>query len=504
MTEFFLQTVNLSYRVSFLILVIFLLRLLLKKAPKWVSVALWGIAAVRLLVPFSLESVFSMMPSGNLVAPEIMLDPTPTIQSGIPAVNDVVNPILQNTFAPAPGDSMNPLQLWLPLAAAIWVAGFAAMVLYTFISYWDLKRKVSDSMQIRDRIFRGQSVPSPFVLGILRPRIYLPGGISETDETFVIAHEEAHIRRHDHWWKPFGFLLLSIHWFNPLMWLGYVFLCRDIELACDEKVIKALGEEAKADYSQALLNCSVSRKRIAACPLAFGEVGVKQRIKSVLHYKKPAFWILIVAIVISIVAAVCFLTDPIKEHSTPTDPNPGITVPATSDPETIPSTEAPTAPSLEGLVTLFDKDTDWSVSVGSQVPGKTDITVQLDRYSAGITHTDGTITTILSGMPIWNAYFSDLNGDGVSELCAGTSFGSGMVDDRILVYDFVSGKRYELESRGDYDYQLTHENGALVVTVYPYRTKNIAGKGPLVLAKDGDIYRLTYREYSVADSAPLP
>ena len=289
MTEFFLQTVNLSYRVSFLILVIFLLRLLLKKAPKWVSVALWGIAAVRLLVPFSLESVFSIMPSGNLVAPEIMLDPTPTIQSGIPAVNDVVNPILQNTFAPAPGDSMNPLQLWLPLAAAIWVAGFAAMVLYTFISYWDLKRKVSDSMQIRDRIFRGQSVPSPFVLGILRPRIYLPEGISETDETFVIAHEEAHIRRHDHWWKPFGFLLLSIHWFNPLMWLGYVFLCRDIELACDEKVIKALGEEAKADYSQALLNCSVSRKRIAACPLAFGEVGVKQRIKSVLHYKKPAF-----------------------------------------------------------------------------------------------------------------------------------------------------------------------------------------------------------------------
>lgn len=615
MTEFFLQTVNLSYRVSFLILVIFLLRLLLKKAPKWVSVALWGIAAVRLLVPFSLESVFSMMPSGNLVAPEIMLDPTPTIQSGIPAVNDVVNPILQNTFAPAPGDSMNPLQLWLPLAAAIWVAGFAAMVLYTFISYWDLKRKVSDSMQIRDRLFRGQSVPSPFVLGILRPRIYLPEGISETDETFVIAHEEAHIRRHDHWWKPFGFLLLSIHWFNPLMWLGYVFLCRDIELACDEKVIKALGEEAKADYSQALLNCSVSRKRIAACPLAFGEVGVKQRIKSVLHYKKPAFWILIVAIVISIVAAVCFLTDPIDRQNAgirdisvrgngkqsvdvlldysnlwggysvemvPFDAQEygadgmipydgalgkyrvmitfGDTNPAESLTEKfrngqiyelevpehfggslkariahpqghgfvlyigsdVPFTvEAESKRGLDKLfgqvkieiekisvpssvVTLFDKDADWSVSIGSQVPGKTDITVQLDRYSAGITHTDGTITTILSGMPIWNAYFSDLNGDGVSELCAGTSFGSGMVDDRILVYDFVSGKRYELESRGDYDYLLTLENGALVVTVYPYRTKNIAGKGPLVLEKDGDNYRLTFREYSVADNAPLP
>lgn len=613
MTEFFLQTVNLSYRVSFLILVIFLLRLLLKKAPKWVSVALWGIAAVRLLVPFSLESVFSMMPSGNLVAPEIMLDPTPTIQSGIPAVNDVVNPIIQQSFAPAPGDSMNPLQLWLPLAAAIWVAGFAAMVLYTFISYWDLKRKVSDSMQIRDRIFRGQSVPSPFVLGILRPRIYLPEGISETDETFVIAHEEAHIRRHDHWWKPFGFLLLSIHWFNPLMWLGYVFLCRDIELACDEKVIKALGEEAKADYSQALLNCSVSRKRIAACPLAFGEVGVKQRIKSVLHYKKPAFWILIAAIVVCCVVAVCFLTDPMDKENMgvqsirvtgngnqsvdvllgyrylsggysvemiPFDGQEysadgmipydgalgkyrvmitfGDTPPAASlsemfqngqiyELENVPeafggSLKARIAyPQGHGFVlyigsdvpftveeesklgldrlfgrvkikiekinvpgkvkTLFGEDAFWRMTVGSQVPGKRDITVQVDRYDAEITHPDGTSTTIFSGMPIWYAYFCDLNGDGVSELCAGTSLGSGMVDDRIEVYDFVKQQLYTLQDRGKYDYTLSEENGTLIVTVTDYRTKNIVAKGPLVLEeKDGE-YRLTYREYVLSNGS---
>ena len=352
MTDLFLQTVNLSYRVSFLILAILLLRLVLKKAPKWISVALWGIAAVRLLLPFSLESIFSMVPSRDLVTPEIMLDPTPTIQSGIPVVNDVINPIIQQSFAPNPGTSMNPLQLWIPVAAILWLAGFAAMVLYTLISYWRLKRTVSDGVEVRAGIYRSRNVPSPFVLGLLRPRIYLPEGISKDDEPFVIAHEEAHIRRRDHWWKPFGFLLLSIHWFNPLMWLGYIFLCRDIELACDEKVIDALGEEVKADYSQALLNCSVSRKRIAACPLAFGEVGVKQRIKSVLHYKKPAFWILIAAIIISIIAAVCFLTDPVK--TSPENPSTAPTASTTAptkptDPSTIstdPSAES-TAPPTE-------------------------------------------------------------------------------------------------------------------------------------------------------------
>ena len=484
MTELFLQTVNISYRVSFLILAVFILRLLLKKAPKWISVALWGIVAVRLLLPFSLESIFSVMPGTDLVTPEILLDPTPTIQSGIPAVNEVINPILQQTFAPAPGDSMNPLQLWLPLAAILWLAGFAVMALYTLISYWRLRKLVSGSRQVAERIFRSKAVPSPFILGFFRPRIYLPEGILEADEAFVIAHEQAHIRRKDHWWKPIGFLLLSLHWFNPLVWLGYILLCRDIELACDEKVIQALGEEAKADYSQALLNCSVSRKRIAACPLAFGEVGVKQRIRSVLNYKKPAFWILIVAIVISIVAAVCFLTDPIREGPAPTEPGT----------ETTPSTAAPTEPTPGNTDILFDEETDWSTSVGSQVPGMTEITVQVDRYTAAIKHADGTSTMLFSGMPILNACFYDLNGDGVSELCAGIWFGSGIVDARILAYDFANGKLYELASRGDHDYQLTIESGVPVVTVYPYETKNIAGKGTLALVPEGNDYQLTYKD----------
>ena len=464
MTDLFLHILNASYRVSWLILAILLLHMVLKKAPKWISVALWGIAAVRLVCPFSPESVFSLVPAGQLLSPDVMMDPAPTIQSGIPAVNEVINPVFQQTFAPAPGDSMNPLQLWLPLAAIIWLLGIAVMAVYTLVSYHKLKKQVSDSLCVQKNIYRSKNVPSPFVLGLCRPRIYLPECICATDEPFVIAHEEAHIRRRDHWWKPLGFLLLAIHWFNPLLWLGYIFLCRDIELACDEKVIKELGEEVKADYSQALLNCSISRKRVAACPLAFGEVGVKQRIKSVLHYKKPAFWLLIAAIVVCAVVALCFLTDPVT-------------------------------PEQGRIVCLFDDDADWDITVGSQVPGKASITVQLDKYSAGITHTDGTITTILSGMPIRNAYFCDLNGDGVSELCAGTSWGSGIVDDRICVYDFVNEQSYSLADRGNQDYLLSEENGTLTVTVTDYRTKNIVAKGQLVLEKKGDECRLSFIDH---------
>ena len=606
MTDIFLHILNASYRVSWLILAIFLLRLVLKKAPKWISVALWGIAAVRLVCPFSLESVFSLVPVGQLVSPDVMMDPAPTIQSGIPAVNAVINPIFQQTFAPAPGDSMNPLQLWLPLAAIIWLLGIAVMAVYTLVSYLKLKKQVSDSLCVQNNIYRSEKIPSPIVLGLVKPRIYLPECICATDEPFVIAHEEAHIRRRDHWWKPLGFLLLAIHWFNPLLWLGYIFLCRDIELACDEKVIKELGEDVKADYSQALLNCSISRKRIAACPLAFGEVGVKQRIKSVLHYKKPAFWILIAAIVVCTVVAVCFLTDPMdkenmgvqsirvtgsgnqsvdillgyrylyggysvemipfdgQEYSADgTIPYDGAlgkyrvmitfgdTPPAASLSEkfrngqvyelkNVPKafggslkariacpqghgfvlyigSDVPFAVEKESkrgldrlfgrvkieiekinvpgkVKTLFEEDADWSVTVGSQVPGKSSITVQVDRYSAGITHTDGTITTVLSGMPIRNAYFCDLNGDSVSELCAGTSLGSGMVDNRICVYDFIAEKHYALQARGEYDYTLSEENGVLVVTMCPYMTKNIAARGPLVLEKVGGEYRLSFTE----------
>lgn len=310
MTQFFLTVLNMSISAGYVVLVVLLLRLLLKCAPRWISVLLWGIVAVRLICPVSVESVLSLIPSAETVSPDIMFDAVPSVNTGIPIVNNALNPILEESFAPSVGDSANPLQILLPILAAVWCAGMAVMVIYTVISYLRLQRKVRTAVRLRDNIYQSEAVVSPFVLGILRPRIYLPFGLSEQDAALVIAHEQAHVKRRDHWWKPLGFLLLTLHWFNPLLWLGYVLLCRDIELACDEKVIRSLDHARRADYSQALLTCSVNRRMIAACPLAFGEVGVKNRVKTVLNYRKPAFWIILAAIVACIALAVCFLTNP--------------------------------------------------------------------------------------------------------------------------------------------------------------------------------------------------
>ena len=310
MSEMFLKIINMSISASYIVLAVLLLRLLLKKAPKWITVVLWGIVAVRLVCPFSIESVLSLIPSSEVVSPNIMTDKTPTINTGIPIINSALNPVISESFTPNPGDSANPLQIWIPVLTAIWIVGMVALLIYTVISYARVRRKIGTAVLLRDNIYQSENVVSPFVLGIIKPKIYLPFNMNEKDMEHVVAHEMAHIRRKDHLWKPLGFILLTLHWFNPLMWLGYVLLCRDIELACDEKVIKELDHDARADYSEALLTCSVNRRLIAACPLAFGEVGVKDRVKSVLNYKKPAFWIIIAAVVACVVVAVCFLTNP--------------------------------------------------------------------------------------------------------------------------------------------------------------------------------------------------
>lgn len=314
MTELFLKIVNRSISASWLVLAVLLLRLLLKKAPKWANVLLWGIVAVRLICPVSIESAFSLIPSAETISPGIMLDHYPQVNTGVPELSDAINPIFTESFAPSPAASANPLQILIPMLSVLWVAGVALLLLYTALSYWCLRRKVSTAVLLEGNLFQSEYVTSPFVLGILRPRIYLPYTLSPEQLRHVVAHERAHIRRRDHWWKPLGFLLLTLHWFNPLVWVAYVLLCRDIELACDEKVIKTLSSGDRADYTQALVSCSISRRRIAACPLAFGEVGVKARVKSVLHYKKPTFWIILAAAILCAAAAVCFLTDPMTPN----------------------------------------------------------------------------------------------------------------------------------------------------------------------------------------------
>ncbi len=313
MESLFLKILNMSITATWIVLAVCLLRLILKKAPKWVNVALWGLVAFRLVCPFSFESVLSLLPSAQTIPSDIAMSRNPSVHTGVPALNSVINPVIQGSFTPIPASSVNPLQVVNFIAAVVWIIGMVGMLLYATVSFLRLRKKTKESVVLQGNVYLCDRIDTPFILGLFRPRIFLPSSMEESDVNHVLAHENAHLARRDHWWKPLGFLLLTVHWFNPVLWLAYVLLCRDIELACDEKVIRDMDVQNKKDYSSALINCSVSRKSIAACPLAFGEVGVKNRIKTVLHYKKPTLWILIAAVLVSCIAAVCLLTNPVSK-----------------------------------------------------------------------------------------------------------------------------------------------------------------------------------------------
>lgn len=310
MKEVFLKTVNMSISAGWMILAVLILRFLLKKSPKWISVLLWGIVAIRLLCPFSIESAWSLIPSAQTIPMDIEMDVSPAIDSGINALNMAVNPLLQQMFTPKTGESANPLQIWMPVFEILWILGMLVILFYGTFSLCKLYRKLATAVRYKEQIFQSEKISAPFVLGLVKPKIYLPCQLDAQDLEYVIAHEKAHICRKDHWWKPAAFLLLTIHWFNPLMWLAFVLLCRDIELACDEKVIRNLNSEKRADYTQALVRCSISRRRIISCPLAFGEVGVKTRVRAILYYKQPVWKTVCPAVLVCIFASICFLTNP--------------------------------------------------------------------------------------------------------------------------------------------------------------------------------------------------
>ena len=679
MNELFLKIINMSISASWLVLAVLLLRFVLKKAPKWVNVLLWGIVAVRLAFPFSIESALSLIPSAETIPPNIGMNTTPTINSGINAINNAVNPIISQSNTPMAGASVNPLQITIGIFEYIWIFGMIALALYTAISYWRLHRKVDTAVRYKDNIFQSENVKSPFVLGIIKPRIYLPFNMNGQDLEHVVAHEQAHIHRKDHWWKPLGFLLLTIHWFNPLMWLAYVLLCRDIELACDEKVIKELGNEQRADYMQALVACSVNRRMIAACPLAFGEVGVKERVKSVMNYKKPAFWVIILAVIACVIVAVCFLTNPMGfqfDEATHTivsanhfdmrnaddavaiemNPaqiselssrlagvkntkksdeyggfTPGYQISAlledgtyiringyslsdndmvdiewneeryvVSDEEfqdylsricaggDVSSADNAVAGKTylyegegfmgnftitlynDGTFTYYEGMASSYIGIGSWEQNGDSIILTDDGHSgyglvnhfrcdgndlvfveqdsnnfvyvkvkdgerfhstgeafkpndttAAVTKWfdyletpdemkwDGSLeinltefpdvtfrwtygemlavkgsksTSLYTGMPIWNAYFCDLTGDGLPELCSSISWGSGMIDNRVIIYDYANGVSYELSDRGYFDFTLRqdHQDGRLYVDKTKYHTDELVETGRLV------------------------
>ena len=315
MAAIFLKLLNLSISASWLVLAVLVLRLVSKRSPKWMNVLLWGIVALRLMLPFSIESALSLIPSAETVNPAVVqFDPAPTITSGVKIIDNAVNPSLSEHFAAAPLASVNPLYVWTEIAGWVWLIGLGAMLLYAFVSYLRLRRRVSVSLPIQDNIYLCDAISSPFILGVVKPRIYLPSGLDEVQRQNVLSHERAHLTRRDHWWKPLGFALLAVYWFNPVLWLAYTLLCRDIELACDERVIRTMDESAVKTYSTVLLACSMPRKAVITCPLAFGEVGVKERVRNALRYKKPAFWVIAASVTVCIVVAVCFLTNP--EHET--------------------------------------------------------------------------------------------------------------------------------------------------------------------------------------------
>ena len=565
MNELFLKIINMSISASWLVLAVLILRFVLKKAPKWINVLLWGIVAIRLICPFSFESTLSLIPSAETIPLNIGMDTTPTINSGISAINNAVNPIISQSNTPMAGASVNPLQITIGIYEYIWIFGMIALALYTAISYWRLHRKVDTAVRYKDNIFQSENVSSPFVLGIIKPRIYLPFKINGQYLEHVVAHEQAHIRRKDHWWKPIGFLLLTIHWFNPFMWLAYVLLCRDIELACDEKVIKKLGNEQRGDYMQALVACSVNRRMIGACPLAFGEVSVKERVKSVMNYKKPAFWVIIISVIVCVGVAVCFLTNPKQDSYTLR-----IVVPAGSQEEFVYADEevstirnsikiwsgdglgdtevllSPVNKTTEteytatylthGMPVEFDaeKDTWFKIGVNMQNSTNEDIIVYVEVENVEVRIVDeinsviewfdytenpsamddeSTInlpiypdvtfsynqaqiiaskpfdtseltdhTILITGMPIWNAYFADLTGDDYPEICATYTFGSGIIDSRIIIYDYAKGSSYELSDRGYFDFtlRLNEADGYLYVDKTKYNTDELVETGRLV------------------------
>lgn len=317
MEMIFLNVFNRSLAAGWLILAVIVVRFLLKKAPRRLSCVLWAVVAVRLLCPFFPASSFSLIPSGETISAEaVRFAPAPAIDSGIPALNEALNPMIGERFAPAPGTSVNPLYIWTAVAGIVWLVGVAVMAGYALLSSLRMRSVVREAVPLEsgaalpDNVWLCDAVRSPFILGIVRPKIYLPSGITREQMLCILAHEQAHVERLDHCLKPFGWLLLSVYWFHPLVWIAYMLFCRDLELACDEKVVGGMDLDGRKAYSHALLACSLQRKMIFSYPLAFGEIGVRERVKGILHYRKPAGWLAAVAVLACAAVAVCFLTDP--------------------------------------------------------------------------------------------------------------------------------------------------------------------------------------------------
>lgn len=636
MVKLFQEVVARGISAGWLVLAILVLRLLLHRGPKWVCPLLWGLVGVRLVMPFSIKSPLSLLPrtaptlGAAAMQPEPVLIPAPALAPVVPQSGNTIVPQMQSVESAVSSG-------W-EFAALVWLLGVGVLLSYALVAYCLLRFRLRTAVRLQENIYETEQLGAPFVVGVFQPRIYLPFDLAEEEQYYVLLHERAHLHRRDHWWKPIGFLLLTIYWCNPLLWLAYTLLCRDIELACDERAIRELDREQRVDYSQSLLNCSVPRRQLTVCPLAFGEVGVKERVKNVLNYKKPAFWVVLTAVAACVLAAVCFLTDPKpyqavilsggqlyyetelsfqqlpegaeaigalkstthRDRGTPTEELSGVNLDETYSGCTL--YQCPDAPATiyledsNGAYLPFqaDENSRWfdgivyhDLAPGQEVLAERDLFLLADdtdvlfqttygfsemevefglrgrdgkeyaatakggstrtvvrgvpagsyqlfvrngsdivsgpqnvgvlkflpvKPAAWVTHREqgivgnaekwgdrwtepdegdaggertmpefpgvifqwteyaviardwqGKTTTLYEGMPVWSVYFADLNGDGKREICSTVSYGHGIIDERIEVYDYAAGKLYELSDRGKRDYILWDRGGLLMV-----------------------------------------
>ena len=300
---------NMSITAGWIILVLLALRLIFRRAPKRLLCDLWGLAALRLLIPVSFQSKFSFVPSTQTVAINGILEPY-SINLGFDSINDAVDAILENT-----DEFSYDIYYWIDRLSFTWLIGMCVLLLLALVSYIQIRRSVRESVPVRDRIYLCDGLSSPFVFGLFRPKIYIPAGTGDNELKYVEAHEKAHIRRLDHIRKLFAYLLLCVYWFHPLVWIAYILFCRDVEGACDEYVINKYDDAQRADYSEALLRFSSPSKNIRACPVAFGEIGVKARIRKILYYKKPARALIAVVLASAALLGFVFLSDPVNAKS---------------------------------------------------------------------------------------------------------------------------------------------------------------------------------------------
>ncbi|MDO5545336.1 MAG: M56 family metallopeptidase [Eubacteriales bacterium] len=467
MTKIFLNLANLSITASYLILAVLILRLLLRRLPKNLLLWLWGLVGLRLALPFSLESALSLIPKARPIPTDIAYSPVPAIDSGVAVIDRAVNPVMAESFAPTAGASVNPMQIILTIVSAIWLAGVVVMLLYAVFSYSRLSRKVRVSLPMGGKIYLCDGIQTPFILGILKPKIYLPSDMDPENQTYVLKHEQAHLRHHDHWWKPLGFGLLSIYWFNPLVWIAYLLFCRDLEMACDERAVAGMGEVERKAYSYALLSCAAPGQAVAACPLAFGENSVKSRIKNVLRFKKAGFWVIAGVLVITLIAAVCFLTNPKAEQEEEI---------LQTVPDTVPTETAEEYQQLDGYYTYTNGGLTLEIDKVSGAKTRTARDGSGEAYEQTILLTEpGTVVSIID---------PDMNGDTENwRLCEATGAMEPIPirDDSRSMHLMLSANDFYLENVN---------SDSRRVLLFQRRVEDISFYQPATAA-DADAYDLT-------------